>query len=257
MCATDRCCVRTSDGADISPIEWDHDTQWELSLKLRQTESSDEYRVETVLRHGVKELKPSSALLVIEGVVIGPDLRAAPLVSRGAHAWSLALKAIEGLQIPATGADDLIQQLLSLPNVPHLDLPAELAYETVQSHPVPHLLVRRPQSAFFPSSNTRLEAQLRFNYEGATIDMVEIREGVYDGKLRRFVIRDRLAEQSAVDLLTSVGCRRNAQTAAPREWLRLCTGSMISLMNFKRRSRPERLSWEVVCCMSKIRFGNA
>src|SRR3989454_1362634 len=208
MCATGRCCLRIADGAGISPIEWDQDALWELSLKLRRRNSA--YEVDSVLRQGAKELKAGSALLVIEGVVIGPDLRAARLASRGARTWTLALKQVDGLNVPATGIEDLLEQLLSLPNVPQLELPAELEYEQVQLRPSPHLVVRRPNHPYdsYNSNNTRLEADLLFNYEGFSINLLEARAGMYDRVSRRFMRRDRGAEETAVELLTNLGFKQ-------------------------------------------------
>lgn len=210
MCATGRCFLRTKEGIGTVPVEWDDDARWELSLKVRQTNSKDEYEVRAALRHDSQELDVTAVPLITEGLLITPNLRAGKLISRGAFAWASFLKQGSSLRVPATEVDALIEQLLSKANVPRLELPAEIRYEELQLSPTPHLHVRRPGNAFYSynSNNTKLEADLQFNYEGVSIGFFEARAGVYDRSSRRFVRRDSEYENAAVELLTTLGFKQ-------------------------------------------------
>ena len=143
--------------------------------------------------------------MIVEGLVIGPDLRAARLASRGVRAWSRAVNQNNGIRLPAKDMDNLLESLLSLPAVPDLDLPPSLQFEQVQLTPVPHLLVRSPKKDAYYPSHTRLEADLLFNYGEVTVGLLDARDGVYERTTRRFVLRDRDAEKSALELLKPIG----------------------------------------------------
>lgn len=205
MCVAGHCYLRVSRDTEMLPVEWDDSATWKLWLKLRFDKSRDEYSLHAVLRKGSEELEAASALVTVEGLVIGPDLRAARLTSRGVRAWSLAVNQNDGIRLPGKDADDLLESLFSLPAVPHLDLPPSLQYEQVQLTPVPHLLVRSPKKDAYYPSHTRLEADLLFNYGEVTVGLLDAREGIYERATRRFVLRDRDAEKSALELLKPIG----------------------------------------------------
>lgn len=130
-------------------------------------------------------------------------MRLARLDSRGARAWIDALSKSGEFRIGAADSDHLIEQLLEMPARPELDLPEELQFERVRLAPAPHLLLRKPQY----SRQLRLDADLLFDYAGTTVNPFERRDGFYDRSTRRFVERDREAEQGAIELLKALGFR--------------------------------------------------
>ena len=206
MCATGRCVLLLSDkNAEMRAIEWDDGAAWQFWLALRLDEATNEYALRGVLRRASEEIEVTSSILATEGIVIGPDLRAARLDSHGGRVWTDALCKTGEFRIPAGDSDDLIAQLLELPTPPRLDLPEELRFERVHSPPTPHLIVRKPKYAYSPQS--RLEADLHFDYQGMTVNSSDRREGSYDRNARRFVERDREAEESAFELLKPLGFR--------------------------------------------------
>ncbi len=146
MCATGRCFLRTNEGVGTAAVEWDDDARWELSLQVRQTNSKDEYELRAVLRNAEEELDITDIPLIAEGVVIPPNLRAGGLISPGVFAWVSFLGQGGSLRVPMRELDALIEQLLSLANVPNLELPAEFRYEEIKLSPTPHLRVRRPNA---------------------------------------------------------------------------------------------------------------
>ena len=206
MCATGRCVLSSSDKkAEMRAIEWDDGPAWQFCLALRLDDATNEYTLRGVLRRASEEIEVTSAILATEGTVIGPDLRAARLDSTGARAWTDALRKTGEFRIPAAESNDLIGHLLELPTTPKLDLPEELQFERVRFKPTPHLIVRKPKYAY--SFKSRLEAELLFDYQGVTVNSLDSREGFYDRNLRRLIERDRESEESAGELLNSLGFR--------------------------------------------------
>jgi len=205
MCTAGHCYLRVSRETEMVPVEWDDSDIWKLWLRLRGDDSSDDYSLHAVLRKGSEEIDAASALVTVDGLVIGPDLRAARLGSRGVGAWSRAVNQNSGIKLPGKDMDDLLESVFNLPAVPHLDLPPSLQYEQVQVTPVPHLLVRSPKKDPYYPSHTRLEADLSFTYGDVTVGLQDARDAVYERATRRLVLRDRDAERSALELLLPIG----------------------------------------------------
>ena len=206
MCASGRCVLSSPDKkAEMRAIEWDDGPAWQFCLAIRLDDATNEYTLRGVLRRASEEIEITSPILATEGIVIGPDLRAARLDSTGARAWTDALRKTGEFRIPAAESNDLIGHLLELPTTPRLDLPQELQFERVRFQPAPHLIVRKPKYAYSPQS--RLEAELLFDYQGVTVNSLDSREGFYDRNSRRFIERDRESEESAGELLNSLGFR--------------------------------------------------
>ncbi|HEV7682737.1 MAG TPA: SNF2-related protein [Pyrinomonadaceae bacterium] len=212
MCATGRCVWRLPDkNAELQIIAWDDEGAWQFSLALQLDEATQEYVLRGVLRRGPEELraaeemKVASAILMTEGIVIGPDFRAARFDSHGARIWTDALRKSGEFRIPVEDSDDLVSHLLELPTPPKLDLPRELQFERVRLPPTPHLMVRKSGLAY--AAQAHLEVDLLFDYQGVSISSSDRCEGIYDREARRFVERDAEAEKSAIQLLKPLGFR--------------------------------------------------
>jgi superfamily II DNA or RNA helicase len=210
MCATGRCVWRSPDkNAELQIITWDNEGVWQFSLALQLDEATQEYLLRGVLRRGAEEIAAASAILTTEGIVIGPDLRAARFDSHGARIWTDALRKSGEFRIPVADSNDMVAHLLELPTPPKLDLPEELQVERVRLPPTPHLIVRKSGPSY--ASRSQLEVDLLFDYQGVSISSSDLREGIYDrgddGEARRFVERDREAEKSAIQLLKPLGFR--------------------------------------------------
>ncbi|HEX5603808.1 MAG TPA: DEAD/DEAH box helicase, partial [Pyrinomonadaceae bacterium] len=146
--------------------------------------------------------------LTTEAVVVGPDYRIARLVTKGAHAWSAALRTSGELRIPTTDFRQMIARLLDLPFTANLELPAELRFQRVSFPPQPHLIVRKP--VFAPYQSTDLEAKLSFGYDGVEIDYFDRRDGLYDQNRNRYIERDAESEKNAFALLNTLGFKSGA-----------------------------------------------
>jgi len=226
MCATGRCMFRPEvKGAELQQLAWDDNATWQFWLVVKRT--GDEYTLNPVLRNGSDEIDFSAAPLTTEAVVVGPDYRIARLATKGAHAWSAALRISGGLSIPTTEFRHLIGKLLDLPFTANLELPPELQFERVSFPPRPHLIVRK--SAYTPYQTDQLEAKLSFDYEGVEIDYFDRRDGLYDQNRNRYIERDPDSEKDALALLNSLGIKRASQYSEvfrikPRNLPRTVTG---------------------------------
>lgn len=205
ICATGRCVLRPlQKNGEFKRIDWDDETNWQFWLDIKR--SGDEYVLGATLRSETDEVEVSSIPLITQGLVIGPDYRAARFDSRGARTWTDALRLAGDVKVPVEKSSQLIGQLLDLPVVPNLDLPGELQFERTSFPPRPHLIVRKPE--FYYSSQPKLEVNLLFEYDGPEINFFDNRQGVYDRDRNHFVERDRPFEDQAVALLGSLGVKR-------------------------------------------------
>jgi len=216
MCATGRCVWRLpGKNAELQVIRWDDEGAWHFTLSLQLDEATQEYVLRGFLRRAAEEMRPAeemevaSAMLATEGIVLGPDLRAARFDSHGARIWIDALRKSGEFRIPAADSNEFVAHLLELPTPPRLDLPKELQFERIHLPPTPHLIVRKSGQAY--SSRSNLEVDLLFDYHGVSISSSDRREGIYDrghnGQARRFVERDVEGEKSAIQLLKPLGFR--------------------------------------------------
>lgn len=205
MCATGRCMFRPDvKGAELKQLAWDDDSRWQFWLVVKRTD--DEYTLNLVLRNGPVEIEFSAVPLATEAIVVGPDYRIARLPTKGAHAWSAALRTSGELRIPATEFRPLIARLLDLPFTANLELPPELRFERVSFPPQPHLIVRR--SPYPQYQTAELEAKLSFDYDGVEIDYFDRRDGLYDQNRNRYIERDAESEKNAFALLKPLGIKR-------------------------------------------------
>ncbi|HXE52602.1 MAG TPA: SNF2-related protein, partial [Tepidisphaeraceae bacterium] len=111
------------------------------------------------------------------------------------------------LEIPARDREELLQQMLSLPRLPRLDLPEELKVEEVTIRPQPRLLVRRPKKQTYYEGD-RLRGELSFDYEGVIVSDDEPGRGIYQPDKRRLILRDHAFELEAAGRIRSLGFKR-------------------------------------------------
>jgi hypothetical protein len=202
MCATGRCVFKLSEKESVKPVQWTDGPPWKLNLVVERDEGSDEYEVKPVLRRVDQEIPLAETLLVTDKLLIGPDFKAGLIESESAAAWRNSVPRSEPIRIPHSQSEHLVATLMEMPLGSSLQLPDELKFESVQVTPRPHLVVRKPEQSFWPQS--RLTAELSFDYAEISINVNDERAGFYDRTTKRFVIRDANAEEAATTLLKSL-----------------------------------------------------
>ena len=194
ICATGRCVFHPAEkNGEYKQVQWDDQTTWQFWLVVKRV--GDDYELRPVLRSAEKEVEFTEAAMTTDAIVIDPDFRAARFDSRGALTWTNGLRQSGDFKVPAAESGELIARLMDMPSIPNLELPPQLQFERVGCAPAPHLVIRKPEAAYSPQP--QLEATLFFDYEGAEIDYLDTREGIYDRNRARYVLRDRAAEDEA------------------------------------------------------------
>jgi hypothetical protein len=207
MCETGRCLLRAQPEADPLPITWDEGGTWELWVSARKIDAEQRYVLVGELRRGEERMPLDEPVMLVAGGLVFFRDRVAPVDDGGAFAWIVTLREKRELVIPASDRDDLLQQLLSLPKLPRLDLPEELRVEEIKIAPKPRLRVRKPKKNHYYNNDKRLLADLSFDYDGVVVGDDEPGRGIYQPERRRLILRDQEFEREAAARLRSMGFR--------------------------------------------------
>ncbi|HSZ56523.1 MAG TPA: SNF2-related protein [Tepidisphaeraceae bacterium] len=204
MCRTGRCMVRPQVDAEPMTLVWDETGTWELWMTARFDPQQKSYFLTGELRRGQERMELSEPLLLVTGGVLFARGMASPLDDGGAFPWVVTLRHHEELEIPASDRDELLQQLLTMPQLPRLDLPDELKVEEVRLRPRPRLRIHKPAGAYY----NRLHGELSFDYEGVVVSEDEPGRGIYQADRRRLVLRDHEFEREAAGRICALGFKK-------------------------------------------------
>ncbi len=208
MCATGRCHLKPTERAfEMQVVELDPGSAWKLRLVFSREKTGSKYALRGVLQRNEEKLEVSSAILVIDRLLIGPDYRLAKLETQSARTWAQAFNNRDALRVPLNDIGELLGQLLEMPSLPEIDLPEDLQIQKLQVPPIPHLMLRKPQDSYYSPQKPSLEAELLFDYEGTPVGTTNPRSGVYHHESRRILMRDHEAERAAFELLQPLGVK--------------------------------------------------
>jgi superfamily II DNA or RNA helicase len=217
ICATGRAMLRApAISNELLPIRWDDGPAWEFWLEV-QPEDGKGYRATGSLRRGGERRPLSEPVMLVAGGLVFDRDRVAPLDDPGVFGLIGLLRKSSELAVPEADADALIEELLSLPSVPRLDLPEELRFSETAITPTPRLMVRAPEAGAYAN---KLRGELSFDYDG--VEVPEHRPGpaVYDGTRRRLILRDEAAERASTERLLAAGFKvYHRSTSAQRREL--------------------------------------
>ncbi len=152
-----------------------------------------------------QQMPLSVPIMLVEGGMVVTRGAIAQLDDSDAFAWIVALREQQAIRVPIAQAGELLEQMLTLPRIPPMQLPSELSHERVEIRPRPRLLVKRPEKNHWYGD--RLEAQLSFDYAGEIVPYTDESSGIFQPVPRRFIVRDRNAEREAMARLLEVGVR--------------------------------------------------
>ena len=96
-------------------------------------------------RRGEERMAMNEPVMLVAGGWCSPAGWSAPSTMEGAFPWASILRDEGKLEIPAKDREELLQQMLSLPKVPRLDLPEDLRIEEVRIAPKPRLHIHKPK----------------------------------------------------------------------------------------------------------------
>jgi hypothetical protein len=206
MCRTGRCMLRMDEGRDPEPVNWDAGGPWELWVMARQEEDGKRYVLTGEFRRGDERMALTEPRLMLAGGLLFARGLAAPLDDGGAFPWAPVLRGQGRLEIPAKDREELLQQMLSLPKVPRLDLPEDLRVEEVKLTPKPRLRIHKPKRNYYYGSE-KLEGELSFDYDGAIVPFEGPGRGFYQQDKRRLILRDLDFEREAAAQMRVIGFR--------------------------------------------------
>jgi len=206
MCQTGRCLLRSPQLDCDRPLGWDDGPAWELCLKVERETVSERYRLAGSLRRGEAELNLTQPLLLLAGGLAIYDGRIARLNDYGAFAWVAVLRGPPAVSFSIEDSEVFLDELVSIPNRPRLELPAEMQFETVAGAPHPRLFLKPGKRNSW--SSERLTAELSFDYDGSVVPQQHRGGGFYQKEQRRLVTRDLAGEAKAMTRLKQLGFRK-------------------------------------------------
>ncbi len=183
----------------------DLDPPWVLKIGVTPGETAKQWILSGYLHRGDESMPLAAPMLIVPGLVIWNG-RFGRFDDSGGYSWVTSLRKIGRIVVPTAGVDDLIAQLLRLPQLPSLVLPEELRFTEVAVAPTPRLVVKPPKQAN-PYGTSMLQAELSFEYDGVEIPALPFTRGFLKAEGRCFVLRDPAAEQAADRELDRLGVR--------------------------------------------------
>ncbi|MPZ91270.1 MAG: helicase SNF2 [Actinobacteria bacterium] len=208
ICQTGRACTMSGPtGDELLALSWKEGPAWELCLEVKDDSAAGVIVVHGRLSRGDERVPlDRPQMLLAGGFVFGDDGVVEGLDDLGAFGWISSIRNHGPLVIPIAQADEFLSKLLSLPNLPRLDLPPALRYEEIRIAPHPHLRIRSGRSVH-GRANPRLTGSLSFVYGGEIIAAEDGTGGIYRAPQKRFLLRDHDAEADAAETLEAMGFR--------------------------------------------------
>jgi superfamily II DNA or RNA helicase len=190
---------------------------WQLWLRGVRDPSKQRYLIDGQLRRSEERLDLTAVNLAVPGLVIWQG-RAAPLTAPTAIDWLGLLR--DTIAVPEKDQEQFLSRLYECPDLPPLDLPAELQLERVTLPPQPRLKVCKNKQTYY-GRRERLRGELAFDYGGVLVPAEQPGTAVAQLKERRLIGREPTAEAAALERLRQLGfqSRRDYGAAAALELL--------------------------------------
>jgi len=209
---TGRCYLKKPrQAAAPSPLEWDEGEPWQFELEMNERKITG-WTVIGFLRRGEERAELSDTALVTEGFVFIGN-KVARLTADTQTEWVQHMRRTGTITASDKDGEALMAELLTLPGAPPLTVPHELAFEEIAPEPRKMLKIRARPGVL---SQTKVCADLSFDYAGTIVPGTEKRRGLYDSAARRLVRRSSQVEDAAAATLKDLGFRQPT-TYDPRE----------------------------------------
>ena len=211
VAGTGRCMLLQSPSAaeDMPPLVWDDGDPWRFHLRLIRPEAG-KCAITGWLRRGAEEMEISTPALITGNLIFTRE-RIARLEEGTPLEWVAALRQVRRIEAPEDQIEPMIVALIEHPLGVQVEVPDDLRYEEVKIAPRPCLTVRATRR--FDWEKERMRAELSFDYDGRRVQEAHPGRGIYDPDARKFVVRDKPAEEAAKAHLRQLGL-----TDIPQEW---------------------------------------
>jgi len=206
MCGTGRTVILGDESEKARALEWDDGAAWELCVEVSHNEAGDHWVVSGRLARPDDSLALDEARLVLPGGLVLTRNKVARLQDFGAFGWVELLRHEGTIEVPVEEGPELVDRLLDMPQLPRLELPAELRLAEVTAKPVPHLTLHTPRGIRW--QHERLPGEVAFEYEGTLIRSSSPQGAIVQREQGRCITRDRGGEEGAWNDLVNFGARR-------------------------------------------------
>ncbi len=175
-------------------------------LTLKTDDKSGQWRLAGELRRE-EDRKPASELsLLIPGGLAIAGNSILQVDDYGSNAWVDLLNDANSLSGDTDDVEELVDRLLDLPQLPHLELPESLRLEEVRVTPTPCLTITSPRNRGWRQE--RLHGTVEFDYLGERVRASSRQWAIVQREEGRCLLRDTEFEASAWDRLQLLGFRR-------------------------------------------------
>ena len=193
--------------SDLEPLTEDSGPPWELAITVTRDAKGKNWVVAGTLRRGDETMPLSKPAVVVSGLVVW-DGRFARLAGGESDAWVPALRKHDGVTVPVAKGEEFLGRLLAIPSLPRLELPDELRVAEEAGIPKPRLVVRQKKSEYGGYGPPMLVARFVVRLRRRGRPRRSRRPGAFfRAEGRRFILRDRAAEQAAERELARLGVR--------------------------------------------------
>ncbi len=206
MCATGRVRFPEMDESSQESLVWDDGPAWEFRMKLVVDDTQQLWRLEGLLRREPDILSLEHARLVVPGGLVLTNTHISRLEDCGAFEWVDLLRHNQSFTVPAGEENDFVDQLMYMPALPPLELPAELRLQELRPTPIPHLVIQSPPGSQW--HHERLQGDVYFEYLGTLIRGSSRQGTIVQRDQGRCLLRDRPYEDQAWSQLEAHGFRR-------------------------------------------------
>lgn len=193
----------------LATVTWDDGEPWRLGMEMQRADTKG-WEVAAVLRRGSDYIKLHDVLLVTRSGLLFTRDRAARVAQDTPFEVVWHLQSTGPIHAPESERDNVLQALLSLPGLPHVEVPEELRYEVVSQPGRPCLHIRAQTNNRFETP--KLPADLSFDYEGRLVRAADPTPGHFSSETRRFVRRHAESEEAAASLLRALGVQYKKPT---------------------------------------------
>ena len=103
---------------DLKPIAWDDAAQWQFVLKIDRDDSRNRFVISGDLVNGEQHMDLSAPEMLLAGGLLFTQTHAARFDANNAFGWILLLRQQKKIEVPLEAGEELLAQMLSLPQVP-------------------------------------------------------------------------------------------------------------------------------------------
>ncbi|MEM7394473.1 MAG: SWIM zinc finger family protein, partial [Verrucomicrobiota bacterium] len=192
LCESGRFFLYDYEDRQLGPLTWDGDSRWSFGMTMTENKQQESFLITGRLIDEDREVPLAEpAFLLRNGWIYWND-RISRLKNPEDFEWLRALRKHGDIRIPAEEIDSFMTQMLDKGCPASLTLPDELAYSRETLTPRPVFKVKQFAQQHI---DHLLTARLDFDYDGHLIPFDETVAGVFQKEKKRFIHRDRAAEQ--------------------------------------------------------------